>query len=147
MLNDSSGSLVAPDSRTRAAGPRTVARRPAFIGVVQADSGHRNPEGDLFTRPGHESLTLAFCLATRRHELGTFLLIGLDAFVQQHLADLDSVGRHCATRVHKLGARYPIPLKTNAGDNGRIGGSHGRARVESKSSMAAICACFHHRGT
>ena len=42
-----------------------MARRPAFIGVVQADSGHRNPEGDLFTRPGHESLTLAFCLATR----------------------------------------------------------------------------------
>src|ERR1035438_5225526 len=34
MLNDSSGSLVAPDRRIRAAGPRTVARRPAFIGVV-----------------------------------------------------------------------------------------------------------------
>jgi hypothetical protein len=59
-------------------------------------------------------------------------------FVQQHFTDLDSAGGHCATRVHKLGARYPIPLKTNAGDNGRIGGSHGRAKVESKSSMAAI---------
>jgi hypothetical protein len=60
MLNDSSGSLVAPDRRTRAAGPRTVARRPAFIGVVQADSGHHNPDGDLFTPPGQESWTLAF---------------------------------------------------------------------------------------
>ncbi len=66
MLNDSSGSLVAPDRRTHAAGPRTVAPRPAFIGVVQADSGHRNPEGDLFTPPRSGVLTLAFCLATRR---------------------------------------------------------------------------------
>jgi hypothetical protein len=37
------------------------------------------------------------------------------------LADLDSVGRRCATRLHKLGPRYAIPLKTNADDNGRIG--------------------------
>ena len=41
--------------------------------------------------------------------------------MQQHFTDLDSVGRHRATGLHKLGARYPIPLKTNAGDNGRIG--------------------------
>src|ERR1035437_7754548 len=40
MLNDSSRSFVAPDSRTRAAGPRTVPRRPAFV-FVQPDPGHR----------------------------------------------------------------------------------------------------------
>ena len=33
-----------------------MARRPGFIGVVQAGSGHRNPEGDLFTPPRLEVL-------------------------------------------------------------------------------------------
>ena len=37
------------------------------------------------------------------------------------LADLDSVGRRCATGLHKLGARYAVQLRTNADDNGRIG--------------------------
>jgi hypothetical protein len=60
--------------------------------------------------------------------------------VQQHFADLDSVGRHCATGLHKFGARYPVPLKTNAGDNGRMGRTHARVKIEYKSSMAAICA-------
>ena len=36
------------------------------------------------------------------------------------LADLDSVGRRCATRLHKLGPRYAVQLRTNADDNGRI---------------------------
>src|SRR5208282_5597953 len=56
-------------------------------------------------RAGHESLTLAFCLATRRcMNLGPSflcLLVGLDTFVQQQLTDLDSVGRRCATGLHK----------------------------------------------
>ena len=77
-------------------------------------------KGDVF--PAHESLTLAFCLATRRcMNLGPSLLVGLDALVQKHLADLDLVGRRCATGLHKLGARYALPLKTNVDDKGRIG--------------------------
>jgi hypothetical protein len=62
--------------------------------------------------------------------------------VQRHLADLDSVGRRCATGLHKLGARSPVPLKTNADDNGRMGWSHARAKVEYKSRMAAIAHRF-----
>jgi hypothetical protein len=81
------------------------------------------------------------------HELGPFLLLGLDPFAQQHFADSDSVGRHRATGLHKLGARYTVPLKTNAVANGRIGWSHARAKVESKSSMAAICAHINHMRT
>jgi hypothetical protein len=57
------------------------------------------------------------------------------------------VGRHCATGLHKLGARYAVPLKTNAGDNARMGWSRSRARVEYELSMAAICAHSHYRGT
>jgi hypothetical protein len=45
------------------------------------------------------------------HELGPFFLVGLDPFVQQHLADLDSVGGRCATGLHKLGAQYAVPNK------------------------------------
>ena len=77
------------------------------------------------------------------HELGPFLLVGFDTFVQQHFADLDSVGRRCATGLHKLGARSPVPLKTNADDNGRMGWSHARVKIEYKSSMAAIYAQIH----
>jgi hypothetical protein len=80
------------------------------------------------------------------HELGPLLLVGLDAFVQQHFADLDSAGRRCAPGVHKPRARMfrsrPMPM-----NRGRIGGGHARVKVESKSSMAAICARFHNRGT
>jgi hypothetical protein len=47
------------------------------------------------------------------HELGPFLLVGLDAFVQQHFTDLDSVGRRCATRVAQTWGSA-VPLKTNA---------------------------------
>src|ERR1039457_7194599 len=100
-------------------------------GLYRAGSG--NPEGHLFHRPGQESWTLAFCLATSRcMNFSPSLLLGLDPFVPQHLADLDSVGRRCAPRVHKLGARSPVPLKTNADDNGRMGWSHARAKVEYK---------------
>jgi hypothetical protein len=65
-----------------------------------------------------------------------FPFVVLDSFVQQHLADLDSVGRRCATGLHKLGARCPVPLKTNADEHGRMGWSHARVKIEYKSSMA-----------
>jgi hypothetical protein len=51
-------------------------------------------------------------------------------FVQQHFTDLDSVGRRRATGLHKLGARYPVPLKTNADDD-RIGWSDASIQGES----------------
>jgi len=50
---------------------------------------------------------------------------------------------HCATGLHKLGARYAVPLKTNVDNNGRMGWSHARVKIEYKSSMAAICAQIH----
>jgi hypothetical protein len=34
---------------------------------------------------------------------------------------------HCATGLHKFGARYPVPLKTNADDESRIGCSQAQA--------------------
>ncbi len=51
----------------------------------------------------------------RRSHLPIRLRVGFDGLAQRHLADLDSVGRHCATGLHKLGARYPVPLTTDAG--------------------------------
>src|ERR1039458_3308201 len=73
MLNDSFRSLVTPDRRTRPVRPRTVVRRPAFIGVVQAGSGHRNPEGDLFTPPRSGVLDPGLLLGDQAlHELGPF---------------------------------------------------------------------------
>jgi hypothetical protein len=53
--------------------------------------------------------------------LGPSLLVGLDPFVQQHLADLDSVGRRCATRVHKLGAGYLCLTQEQCRRHGRVG--------------------------
>src|ERR1017187_54407 len=55
-------------------------------GLYRAGSG--NPEGDLFHRPGQESWTLAFCLATRRcnvhiHEC-KFKVVGSPSFAVCH---------------------------------------------------------------
>ena len=72
------------------------------------------------------------------HELGPFLFAGLAPFMQQHLADLDSVGRRCATGLHKLGARCPVPLKTNAGDESRIGCGQARAKTEYRWRMERV---------
>ena len=69
--------------------------------------------------------------------LGPCLLLGDQAL---HRAYLDSVGRRRATGVHKLGAQYAVPLRTNADERARLVWSHARVKVGYKSRMLAICA-------
>ena len=54
-------------------------------------------------------------------ELGPLLLVGLDRFVQQHLADLDCGWPSLCNRVAQTWGSVRRSKQTNAGDNSRNG--------------------------
>jgi hypothetical protein len=62
-----------------------------------------------------------------------------NSLVQQQLTHLDSVGRRCATGLHKLGARYAVPLETIADDNGRVQLCTQSSQENIKRKSIAIC--------